>query len=122
MESCWFENKNGKFVRHSLPIEANISSVNAIAVNDFDQDGNQDLFLAGNVPFNRVRIGRRETSYGVYLQGDGAGNFTYLPNWKTNLSIEGSVRALETVQTKEGKKLVVGINDAKPLLISIQND
>jgi hypothetical protein len=32
------------------------------------------------------------------------------------------VRALETVQTKEGKKLVVGINDAKPLLISIQND
>ena len=56
------------------------------------------------------------------LQGDGAGNFTYLPNWKTNLSIEGSVRALETVQTKEGKKLVVGINDAKPLLISIQND
>lgn len=122
MESCWFENKNGKFVRHSLPVEANISSVNAIAVNDFDQDGNQDLFLAGNVPFNRVRIGRRETSYGVYLRGDGAGNFTYLPNWKTNLSIEGSVRALETVQTKEGKKLVVGINDAKPLLISIQND
>ena len=122
MESCWFENKNGKFVRHSLPVEANISSVNAIAVNDFDQDGNQDLFLAGNVPFNRVRIGRRETSYGVYLRGDGAGNFTYLPNWKTNLSIEGSVRALETVQTKEGEKLVVGINDAKPLLISIQND
>jgi len=120
LETVWFENRNGRFVKQQLPVEANISSVNAITVNDFDQDGNKDILLAGNVPFNRVRIGRRENAFGIYLKGDGKGNFTYLPNWKTGLNIKGSVRALEMIRTKENEKLVVGINNAKPLLISIE--
>ena len=120
LETVWFENQNGQFVRQQLPVEASISSVNAISVNDFDQDGNKDILLAGNVPYNRVRIGRRDGSFGIYLKGDGKGNFSYLPNWKTGLFIQGSVRALETIQTKKNKKLVVGINNAKPLLISIE--
>ena len=122
LETTWFENKNGKFTRRKLPIEVNISSVHAISIHDYDQDGNKDIFFAGNVPYNRVRIGRRETSFGVYLSGDGKGNFTYLPNWKTDLTIHGSVRALEIIQAKEQQKLVVGINNSKPVIITVKNE
>jgi len=122
IETTWFENKNGKFISRKLPEEVNISSVQAISIHDFDQDGKKDLFLAGNVPFNRVRIGRKETSFGVYLKGDGKGNFNYLPNWKTGLAVQGSVRALEIIQSKEKQKLVVGINNSEPLIITVKNE
>lgn len=122
METTWFENQNGKFIRRSLPIEASISSVHAIQVNDFDLDGIQDIFLGGNTPFDRVRIGKRQASFGVFLKGDTSGNFTYIPNKDTGLSVKGSIRALELVQTKEGKKLVVGLNNDHPLLITIENE
>ena len=122
METTWFENQNGQFVLKSFPIEANISSVHAILVNDFDQDGLQDIFLAGNTPFDRVRIGKRQASFGVFLKGNETGEYTYLPNRNTGLTVQGSVRALEMIQTKKGKKLVVGLNNNTPLLISIQNE
>lgn len=120
LETVWFENTNGSFRRRNLPVQANVSSVNAIVVEDFDQDGYQDIFLAGNTPFDRVRIGKRQASYGVYLKGTAAGQFSYLPNWKTKLSIQGSVRSLETITTKEGKKLLAGINNQKPLLLTLK--
>jgi len=122
LETIWFENQNGGFVKRNLPIEANISSVHAISIHDFDQDGNKDIFLGGNVHFNRVRIGRRETSFGVYLSGDGNGKFTYIPNRKTDLTVHGSVRALEIIQTKDLQKLVIGMNNAKPLIITVKNE
>ncbi len=120
LETVWFENTNGSFRRRNFPVQANVSSVNAIVVEDFDQDGHQDIFLAGNTPFDRVRIGKRQASYGVYLKGTAAGQFSYLPNWKTKLSIQGSVRSLETITTKEGKKLLAGINNQKPLLLTLK--
>lgn len=120
LESLWFENSKGKFIRRDFPVQANISSVNAIVVEDFDQDGHMDIFLGGNTPYDRVRIGKRQASYGIYLKGEGAGEFTYLPNWKSGLSIKGSIRSLETIGTKEGKKLLVGINNEKPLLLTLK--
>lgn len=122
LETVWFENKQGRFIKHKLPNEVNISSVNAISIHDFNNDGDKDLFLAGNIPYNRVRIGRRESSYGVFLQGDGKGNFSHLPSIETGLSINGSVRALEMIKTRENEKLLVGVNNNYPLLVSIKNE
>jgi hypothetical protein len=122
LETTWFENKNGTFVRKAFPVEVNVSSVNAVVVDDFDHDGQKDIFLAGNTPFDRVRIGKRQASYGVYLKGEGKGQFTYLPNWKTGISVKGAVRALEQINTKTGTKLVVGINNENPLIISLDTN
>ncbi|MGC6421933.1 MAG: VCBS repeat-containing protein [Flavobacteriaceae bacterium] len=122
LETVWFENKEGVFIKHKLPNEVNISSIHAIHVYDFDTDGAKDIFLAGNVPFNRVRIGRRESTFGIYLKGDGKGNFSYIPNRETGIKINGSVRSLEMIRTPDNKKLVVGVNNNKPLIITINNE
>ena len=122
LETVWFENKEGVFVKRKLPNEVNISSIHAIYVYDFDDDGAKDMFLAGNVPFNRVRIGRRESTFGIYLKGDGKGNFSYISNRETGIKINGSVRSLEMIRTSDNKKLVVGVNNSKPLIITINNE
>ena len=46
----WFEKQDdGTFVAHPLPQLAQISSVNAIQVFDYNQDAYPDLLLAGNL-------------------------------------------------------------------------
>lgn len=48
LETGWWENENGHFTFHALPVQAQISPVNSILVYDFDQDSKQDIFVAGN--------------------------------------------------------------------------
>ena len=122
LETVWFENVEGKFKLHHLPTQANLSSVNAIAVEDFDQDGIKDLLLAGNTKYNRVRIGKFESSYGVFLKGDSKGGFEYIPNSKTQINIKGVVRSLLMLNTKESKKLIVGINNSNPIILDIKKN
>lgn len=120
LETVWFENVDGKFVIHHLPNQANFSSVNAILIEDLDQDGTKDLFLAGNTKFNRVRIGKCEASYGVFLKGNEEGGFEYIPNYKTQISFKGAVRSLLMINTKGNKKLVAGINNSNPIVVDIK--
>lgn len=120
LETVWFENVNGRFVMHHLPNQANFSSVNAIVVEDFDKDGIKDILLGGNTTFNRVRVGQCEASYGVFLKGKGKRDFEYIPNWKTQINFKGTVRSFTMINTVEGKKLIVGINNTNPLILEIQ--
>lgn len=121
LATVWFENKGGKFILHHFPIEVNFSSVNALLIDDFDQDGHKDILMGGNTHYNRVRIGNCETTYGIYLKGKGNHQFEYVPNHQTQISISGSVRSLESVRTPSGPKIVVGINNDYPLLLNLQN-
>lgn len=122
LETVWFENVNGKFLIHRLPYQANFSSVNAIMVEDFDEDGIKDILLGGNTKFNRVRIGNCDASYGVFLRGKGKGEFEFIPNSKTQINIKGLVRSFVMINTIENKKLIVGINNQQPLLVDIRKN
>ena len=45
LQSCYLRNEgNGKFTMIPLPVEAQISAINGMVVDDFDGDGNLDLF------------------------------------------------------------------------------
>ena len=122
LETVWFENNNGKFTLRHLPPQANFSSVNAILVEDLDGDGNKDLLLGGNTKFNRVRIGECDASYGIFLRGDGNGSFKFVPNREANINFKGIVRSIQMVKSKKNKKLVVGINNSKPLVINLKKN
>ena len=41
-------NQNGRLTLQSLPVDAQLSSVNGIIVNDFNKDGKRDILIAGN--------------------------------------------------------------------------
>ena len=112
--SGWFENNGkGKFIFHPFPMMAQIAPVNAIACADMDGDGKMDLVLAGNEYQTQVPQGRNDASYGLFLKGDGKGNFS--PVWpvSSGLILDGDVKDLKVVSVSGKTILLAGVNDEK---------
>ena len=84
-----FLNRGDHFDAKSLPIEAQFAPSLAVAVGDFDGDGAQDIFLAQN--FFRVdpQTSRYDAGRGLWLRGDGHGNFTALSAYESGIKIYG---------------------------------
>ncbi len=94
-----------------LPMQAQISMVNGIVADDINKDGKEDIIVAGNFYPFRVQLGPMDASIGLYLQGDGKGNFTPQPYSKTGLYIPGDVRNLIEIKDHETTKLIAAKNN-----------
>jgi hypothetical protein len=55
--------------------------------------------------------GRYDASYGLLLQGNGKGNFVPVLPTENGFLLEGEVRDIKPIQTKEGKLLLVARNN-----------
>jgi hypothetical protein len=118
LHTTWFENVNGKFMLHSLPVQADYSPVYAIQTGDFNHDGNLDILLGGNVDQVRIKIGKIDANYGVLLEGDGKGNFTYTPQLQAGIQLKGCIREMVKLTTADGIDLMlVGINSQPPVFL-----
>lgn len=112
--SCYFENVgHGKFVKHVLPYQAQFAPVNTILCKDFDGDGIADLLLAGNDYQTRVRTGRYDASYGLFLKGMGNHKFKAVPIIKSGFLVDGDVKDMAEIKDADGKNLV---------LVAVNND
>ncbi len=83
-----------------LPDEVQRSPLKSIIPIDLNDDGNQDLILAGNRSKNALKIGQNEANYGIVLLGDGKGSFEYIPPLKSGLKIRGSVSTMVEIDNK----------------------
>jgi hypothetical protein len=69
--------------------------------------------VAGNFHAVPPVRGRYDASYGMLLEGDGAGRFEPVDLEESNLIIEGEVRHLEWLRWMDGRRvIVVARNDA----------
>ncbi len=102
-------NRNGKFIKAALPLQAQFSVVTKILAQDFNQDGKIDLLLLGNHSDNRLKMGSMDAGYGCLLTGDGQGNFSYTNQSLSGLSIKGDVKSAEEVLIGTDKFLVIGV-------------
>ena len=96
----------GKFIIKPLPIEAQYAPVYTITSLDFNNDGNLDLLLCGNINNARIRFGKYDANYGLLLEGDGQGNFKTIPQYLSGFKLKGDVRSVIQI----GDNLVFGIN------------
>lgn len=101
----------GKFTFSRLPVEAQISPMYAIEIDDFDLDGNQDILLGGNLYNVKPEAGRYDASYGIFLKGDGHGKFIAVPSLNSGLKIEGEVRDFVMLKSKGRNLLLVARNN-----------
>ena len=115
-ETAWFENRNGVFVKHNLPLQANYAPVYAIAIDDYDHDGKKDILLGGNIEQTRIKIGKIDASYGVLLTGDGKGNFNYISQLNSGLSVKGCVRDIIPLQSGNKKIILFAVNNQVPVV------
>lgn len=118
LHTSWLENVNGKFITRSLPIQSDFSPVYAISANDFNGDGNIDLLLCGNIDNTRIRIGKIDANYGVLLLGDGKGQFKYVNQMESGLSLKGNVRDILKLDKINGNNLLlIGVNNNAPVTL-----
>ncbi|MBA4056227.1 MAG: hypothetical protein C0490_16045, partial [Marivirga sp.] len=111
LRTAYFENVDGKFIKHILPIEAQYSPVYAIEVYDYNNDGNLDFLLAGNQSAIRIRLGKMDANYGQLFSGDGKGNFEYIPQNFSGISLTGDVKSLKMLRAGGHDYLLAGINN-----------
>ena len=81
------------FKIQGLPTQAQFSTVYAIATDDFDHDGDQDIVLGGNLYNVKPEVGRYDASYGIYLENLGGMMFKSYKNGN-GFSIKGEIRDL----------------------------
>lgn len=92
LEHMIFINKGDYFEAYSLPREAQLSAGFHVGVADFDNDGNEDVFLSQNnftVPPGKSRM---DAGRGLVLMGDGSGSFTPLSGSESGIKIYGEQR------------------------------
>jgi hypothetical protein len=71
--------------------------------------------MAGNDYGQAVEINRYDAGNGAYLQGDGKGNFRFVPNRECGFWATREARHLALIRTSGGKNaVVVANNGSKP--------
>jgi ASPIC and UnbV/FG-GAP-like repeat len=107
LQSVYLRNDgNGKFTMIPLPIQAQISELCGMTVDDFDGDGNLDVVINGNDFGTEVSTGRYDAFNGLMLKGDGKGNFKPLSILQSGIYIPGDGKALVKLMGAGGKYLL----------------
>ena len=108
--SVYMENKDGEFVLHKLPNAAQVSSINQILVDDFNNDSNLDVLIAGNLYASEVETPRNDASNGLFLKGDGSGNFEDIEGKDSGLFVPGDVKDMTRIKIKGEDYILVSKN------------
>jgi len=117
-QSCLLRNEgNGRFTWIPLPAQAQLSVINGMVVDDFDGDGNLDVVLNGNDYGTEVSTGRYDAMNGLFLKGDGKGNFTAKSILESGVFIPGNGKALVKLRRANGDYLLAAGQNRGPLKI-----
>ncbi len=111
LESIYLENKDGRFVVHPLPVEAQFAPLYALAAKDVNKDGKLDIIAAGNQSSIRIRMGVIDANFGHVYLGDGKGNFSFVPQEKTGMKVTGDTKSMKIVAIDGHDYLLIGINN-----------
>lgn len=119
--SVWMQNNgDGTFSMNKLPNMAQISPVNDILTTDVDGDGNPDLIVAGNMYHSEPTGPRADAGNGLWLKGDGRGDFSPVPPIESGFLAPLNVKNLSLINGKTGRAVVVANNDDSVQIFNIQ--
>ncbi|WP_183573531.1 VCBS repeat-containing protein [Mucilaginibacter sp. X5P1] len=120
--SCFLRNDGkGKFTIIPLPMQAQVSTLNGMVVDDFDGDGNLDVMINGNDYGNEVFDGRYDALNGLMLKGDGKGNFAPQSILQSGIYIPHDGKALVKLQTSDGKYMLAASQNRDSLKVFVLN-
>jgi len=92
LDSMIFLNRGGRFDAKPLPPEAQFAPAFAVCVGDYDGDGSEDIFLSQNFFDVDAETSRYDAGLGLWLRGDGRGNFQAVPGRESGVKIFGEQR------------------------------
>jgi hypothetical protein len=114
LQSVYLQNNgNNGFTVIALPLDAQVSALHGIIPIEFDTDGKKDILIGGNLYPFRVQTGPLDASIGMVLKGNSNGQFIPLSYAQTGLLIDGDVRNMISLKTKNGTAIVAAKNNGK---------
>jgi hypothetical protein len=118
LASSYIENVgNGNFSLKHLPLSCQISTVNDLLVDDFDNDGNEDVMAIQNDYSFEPLGGLYDAGIGLLLKGDGKGNFAEIPATKSGFYVAGDARSISRITTRRGNALYVVTQNNDSLMV-----
>lgn len=109
----------GKFEVIKMPARAQLSSVNAIVVQDVNNDRRPDLITGGNKSGFPPQLQKLDASFGEVFINNGNNEFEWLNYGKANLKVEGEVKDILQLDVKGGKYLLFLRNDRFPKMFRV---
>ncbi|NND14806.1 MAG: VCBS repeat-containing protein, partial [Eudoraea sp.] len=102
---------NMEFEKVLLPIEAQMIPILSMVKTDFNDDGYEDLILAGNIYETEVETPRLDAISGLVLLADQKGGYEALPHRISELYLTGNIKSIALIPFKEIELLVAGQNN-----------
>ncbi|MBL3658173.1 VCBS repeat-containing protein [Fulvivirga sediminis] len=111
--SIYLENTEDGYKVHYLPNEAQLAPINDILVKDWNNDGQLDIVVAGNLFSSEVETPRADAGIGLCLLGDGKGGFTPLSYEESGIFMPYDVKQMSKI-TVGGKEGFVSVSNQGP--------
>lgn len=105
------ENTDRGFIFHPLPTMAQVSSVNASIIDDFNHDGILDILIAGNHYDAEVETTRYDASNGLLLLGKGGIEFESQNALYSGFYAPGNAKDMVQVELANGLKVIIVANN-----------
>lgn len=119
--SSYVENLgNGDFKIHQLPRMAQLTNINDILVKDFNEDGNLDALVVGNLFVSEIETPRNDAGTGALLLGDGQGTFKVLMGNESGFFNNADARKMTAMKILDRNFVIVANNDG-PLKVFERN-
>ena len=112
--SAFINNGNG-FSNLELPVETQFSNVFAIEINDYNNDGYNDIILGGNLYNVKPEVGKYDANYGQILLGNNKLDYKVAPYKKSGLLFKGQVRDFSTFKNLKGDNYLIVLNNSDSL-------
>jgi enediyne biosynthesis protein E4 len=106
-ESAVLTFSNIKFGLENLPNQCQFSAVNAILVNDFNNDGLPDVLLLGNKFEAEVETIRYDAGFGVLMIGQKTGGFKLVSNIESGLYLDADIKSAVLVKIGDQEHIVM---------------
>ncbi|MFM2361896.1 MAG: hypothetical protein RLZZ316_798 [Bacteroidota bacterium] len=113
--TCFLNNGNGTFTPKPLPLAAQAAPLYGMCADDYDGDGFLDLVINGNDFGTDVAVGRYDALNGLYLKGNGKGNFLPQSILNSGIFIPGNGKALIKLITKDSSYCIAASQNKGPL-------
>jgi len=106
-ESILLKQTGSGFVIISLPREAQEFPIMDIERVDLENDGKDEIIIAGNIYQTEVETPRLDSGQGYLLRLNTSSEYDVIPTSVSSLSIPGDVKSLLTVELQNGKRIII---------------
>ena len=118
MASAYLQNDGkGHFTIKQLPVMAQLSAINGMVVDDFNNDGNLDIAINTNDYSTDPTVGRYDALNGLVLKGDGNGGFIPLSILQSGICISGNGKAFAKLASADQSYLLIATQNREPVKV-----